>query len=276
VASCYVLRIARIGYQEALELQLRILERVRAAGAEDGVLLLLEHEPVVTIGRSGTARHLRVPREELARRGIALHETNRGGDITYHGPGQLVGYPILYLPEGRRDVHRFLRSIEEVLIRALRRFGIEAKRVAGYTGVWVEPSAEGGVRNAECGDERPARELLPAPHSADRTAKIAAIGVAFRRWTSHHGFALNVATDLSAFGLIVPCGIAECPVTSMQRLLGHAPERRAVEDALIAEFLREFAFASAEECPSAHALLARLPPPGAVRSNGAAFDSPSR
>lgn len=230
MATCHVLRIARIRYAEALELQLRVLERVRDAASADAALLLLEHEPVVTIGRSGTAAHLRVARDELARRGIEVHESNRGGDVTYHGPGQIVGYPIVHLPEERRDIHRFLRSLEGAILRALARYGLEGRRDPRYTGVWV-------------GD-----------------AKIAAIGVAFRRWTSHHGFALNVATDLSAFDLIVPCGIADRAVTSMQRLLGYTPERRDVEAALIEEFRREFGFAAAAECGSADDLLARLSP----------------
>ncbi|HUT37438.1 MAG TPA: lipoyl(octanoyl) transferase LipB [Planctomycetota bacterium] len=229
MAICHVLRIPRIGYLDALEVQLRLVERVRDSEAEDAALLLLEHEPVITIGRSGGPEHLRVPRDELARRGIELHETNRGGDVTYHGPGQIVGYPILHLPEGRRDIHRFLRSLEAVVIGALARFGIEGRRVAGYTGVWVGE------------------------------AKIAAIGVAFKRWTSHHGFALNVATDLAAFDLIVPCGIADRPVTSMERLLGRAPDRRAVEDALLGQFLREFGLDAADECSSEDQLLANLP-----------------
>ncbi len=228
LATCHVLRLDRISYARALALQLRVLELVQGARGEDAVLLLLEHDPVVTIGRSGKEGHLRVSREELARRGIEVHATNRGGDVTYHGPGQIVGYPILYLPEGRRDIHAFLRSLEAAIIAALARFGIQGQRAQGRTGVWV-------------GD-----------------AKIAAIGVAFKRWTSHHGFALNVTTDLSAFDLIVPCGIADRPVASMQRILGQAPERRAVEDALLAEFLREFGLNAADECHSPGHLLARL------------------
>ena len=226
--TCHVLRIERIRYLDALDLQLRILERVSGGEGEDAALLLLEHEPAVTLGRSGKQAHLRVSREELASRGIELHETNRGGDVTYHGPGQIVGYPIVHLPEGKRDIHGFLRSIEAVVIGALARFGIEGRRVAGYTGVWVGE------------------------------AKVAAIGVAFRRWTSHHGFALNVAPDLGAFGLIVPCGIADRAVTSMERILGHTPERRSVEDALVGAFLSEFGFDRAAESSSPDGLLARL------------------
>ncbi len=217
-------------YLDALALQLRIVERVEAARGGDAVLILVEHEPVITLGRSAKEGHLRVAPEELARRGIELHKSNRGGDITYHGPGQIVGYPILYLPEGRRDIHRFLRTLEGAIIGALATFGIHGLRVPGLTGVWVGE------------------------------AKIAAIGVAFRRWTSHHGFALNVTTDLAAFDLIVPCGIADRPVTSMAKLLGRAPPRAAVEDALVAAFCREFCLGPARECFSAAELLTAIAP----------------
>ena len=230
MATCHVLRLDRVGYQAALELQLSIVARFKAIETEDAALLLLDHDPVVTIGRRGTEDHLRVSPADLARRGVELYETNRGGDVTYHGPGQIVGYPILRLPEERRDVHRYLRSLEAVLIAALGRFGIQGRRVAGYTGVWV-------------GD-----------------AKVAAIGVAFSRWVAYHGFALNVTTDLSAFRLIVPCGIEDRPVTSMERLLGRPPERREVEDRLIEEFVREFGLDGARQCRSEEELLGGLQP----------------
>jgi lipoate-protein ligase B len=228
MATCHVVRIERIGYADGLALQHRILERLKATMSPDAALVLLEHDPVITIGRSGTEDHLRVSRAELARRGIELHESRRGGDITYHGPGQIVGYPIVHLAEDRRDVHRYLRSVEAVLMGALARFGIAGRRVAGYTGVWV-------------GD-----------------AKVAAIGVAFSRWTAHHGFALNVTTDLSAFGLIVPCGIDDKPVTSMAHILGASPRRTDVEDVLIAAFAAEFGFDEVSECASVDELPATL------------------
>ena len=226
--TCHVVRLGRIGYREALGLQLRIVERIKAAEPADAVLLLLEHHPVITIGRSGGAENLVASPEELARRGVQLVETSRGGDITYHGPGQLVGYPIVRLPEHARDVHRFLRNLEATLIGALGRFGIDGRRVPRYTGVWV-------------GDE-----------------KVAAIGVAFTRWVSYHGFALNVATDLAAFDLIVPCGIAGKRVTSMARLLGHAPDWAEVEAALVEEFVRHFGFDAARGCASADVALDAL------------------
>jgi len=220
MAICHVVRLGRIAYPEALELQLGIVGRLKAAEPGDAVLLLLEHEPVITIGRSGGADHLLASRDELACRGIALVDSGRGGDVTYHGPGQLVGYPLLRLPEHRRDVHRYLRDLEAVLIAALARFGIQGRRVAGYTGVWV-------------GEE-----------------KVAAIGVAFSRWVAYHGFALNVATDLAAFDLIVPCGIADKPVTSLERLLGRAAPWREVEAAVVEAFVHTFGFDAAHPCRS--------------------------
>jgi len=229
MATCHILRLDRISYQAALALQLRLVERLKATQATDGALLVLEHDPVITIGRSGGAEHLRVAVEELARRGIALHETGRGGDITYHGPGQVVGYPVLRLTQERRDVHRYLRSLEAVIIRALGQFGIEGRREPGYTGVWV-------------GD-----------------AKVAAVGVALTRWIAYHGFALNVATELDAFGLIVPCGLHDRPVTSMEKFLGgKTPARAAVEDALVEEFVGEFGFGAARECSTAEELAGAL------------------
>ncbi len=217
---CHVLRLGRIAYQAALDLQLRIVERLKESDTLDAVLLLLEHEQVVTLGRSADDANLRVPRDEFARRGIEVHESSRGGDVTYHGPGQIVGYPILRLAGKRRDIHRYLRTLEQVVIAVLGRYGLEGERLEGLTGVWV-----GG-------------------------AKAAAIGVAISRWVAYHGFALNVTTDLDAFRLIVPCGITDKPVTSMQNLLGRPLPLREVEDALIAEFTRAFDFDPAIEHPS--------------------------
>jgi lipoate-protein ligase B len=210
--ACHVLRLGRIAYQEALDLQHQIVERIKETETRDAVLLLLEHEAVVTLGRSADAANLLLSREEFARRGIELHESSRGGDVTYHGPGQIVGYPILRLAGARRDVHRYLRSVEQVIINVLARYGLQGRRVEGYTGVWVED------------------------------AKVAAIGVALTRWVTYHGFALNVATDLDAFRLIVPCGITDKPVTSLEKLLGRSVPLREVEDALAEEFVAEFGF----------------------------------
>jgi lipoate-protein ligase B len=182
-------------YAEVLELQ-RDLARARISGelAQD-LLLLVEHPPVVTLGRSAKEQHLVVPRELLAHRGVELFEVERGGDVTFHGPGQLVGYPIVDLRRHKQDLHWYLRQLEEALIRAVGRYGIAAGRNPRYTGVWT-----GG-------------------------RKIASIGVHARDWVTWHGFALNVTTDLSYFDLIVPCGIRSVTMTSVERELGsaHAP-----------------------------------------------------
>lgn len=225
---CHVLRLGRIAYQPALDLQLRLLDAMKESDTLDAVLVLLEHEPVVTLGRSADDGNLLIPREEFARRGVDLHESSRGGDVTYHGPGQIVGYPILRLAGPRRDVHRYLRTIEQVIIDVLAGYGLDGERVDGFTGVWV-----GG-------------------------AKVAAIGVAISRWVTYHGFALNVTTDLDAFRLIVPCGLTDKPVTSLQNLLGRALPLREVEDALIARFVAAFALDAAVEQSSVDACLAAL------------------
>jgi lipoate-protein ligase B len=196
-----VRRLGTIGYRDAWALQRRLL----AARGEDGIpdtLLLLEHPPVITLGRAGSTDHLLGGEEELEDRGVELVASDRGGDITFHGPGQIVGYAIVDLNARGRDLHRYLRDLEAVVIRALSEFGIRAGRTAGLTGVWV-------------GD-----------------AKVAAIGIRVSRWVTYHGFALNVDTDLSYFDLIVPCGLADRRVTSMEALLGRSVGREAVEIAL--------------------------------------------
>jgi lipoyl(octanoyl) transferase len=184
----------------------------RRRGEIPDQLLLLEHPPVITLGvkvRNDRSHVIATP-QRLAELGVELHETGRGGDVTYHGPGQVVGYPIIDLKPDRCDVHAYVRDLEEVMIRAARTFGIEAGRVAGLTGIWV---------GAE---------------------KLAAIGVRISRWVTSHGFAFNVNTDLSHFNLIVPCGITDRGVTSLQKLLGHPVSMAEVEDALAAAFLDVF------------------------------------
>jgi len=190
----------------------RALVEDRRAGRIDDTLLLLEHPHVLTLGVRGDGgrSHILATPEALAQRGIDVHETGRGGDITYHGPGQLVGYPILDLKPDRCDVHRYVRDLEEVLIRTAASYGVDAGRVDGLTGVWVGRD------------------------------KLAAIGVRIARWIASHGFALNVTTDLGYFDLIVPCGIPDRGVTSLARLLGRAVDLPEVEDRLVAHFSAVF------------------------------------
>jgi lipoyl(octanoyl) transferase len=190
--------LGRVPYGAALRLQdSLVLSRRRDECAD--TLLLLEHPPVVTLGRRGDREHVLLDRDQLRRRGIELHETGRGGDVTYHGPGQLVGYPVVRLPRERRDAHRYLRDLEQALIRTAESYGLAAHRKRGLTGVWV-------------GDE-----------------KLAAIGVRLNAgWITSHGFALNVSTDLADFETIVPCGITDRGVTSLARLNGGAPDLRDV------------------------------------------------
>lgn len=207
-----VRRLGRVEYEDGLAL-MQALARKRERGEGEDVLLLLEHPPVLTLGRAAKRENVLLGEKELAARGVELYETDRGGDVTYHGPGQLVGYPILDLKPDRCDLHRYVRDIEEAIIRALRTFDIEAGRITGLTGVWV-------------GDE-----------------KICAIGVRVSSgWITSHGFALNVTTDLSYFGAIVPCGITDRGVTSLARLLGaDTPDMATVCDAVASEFASVFA-----------------------------------
>lgn len=210
-----VRRLGRVDYQAGLDLQAALVED-RRAGRIGDTLLLLEHPPVITLGvktRQGP-QHIIASEDELARQGVTVHETGRGGDVTYHGPGQLVAYPIFDLKPNRCDVHKYVRDLEEVLIVALRTFGIEGTRVKGLSGVWVgEP---------------------------DRERKIAAIGVRISRWITSHGFALNIATNLQHFQLIVPCGIADRGVTSMDVELGRAASMADVEAAVVSAFSSTF------------------------------------
>ena len=191
--QCIVRDLGRMSYADALAIQHEIAgERKLGLGVDH--LLFVEHRHVVTLGRDGNETNVLASKETLRRAGIELHESDRGGDVTYHGPGQIVGYPIMDLREWKRDVGAFVRGIEQVLIDALAGFGIEARRIAKLTGVWV-------------GEE-------------EHAAKIAAIGVHLSRWVSTHGFALNVSTDLRYFSHIVPCGLTK-PVTSMAELGVH-------------------------------------------------------
>jgi lipoyl(octanoyl) transferase len=204
-------RLGRIEYADGVELQKALVQQ-RQAGEIDDTLLFVEHPPVITLGvkTRGNFANIRADADALAAQGVTVHETGRGGDVTFHGPGQLVGYPILDLKPDRQDVHRYVRDLEEVLIRTAADFGIEAGRIKGYSGAWV----------------------------GDR--KLAAIGVRISRWVTSHGFALNVTTDLSGFDLIVPCGITDRGVTSLSALLGRDVAMADVERSVIAHFTAVF------------------------------------
>lgn len=202
VSPIEVRRLGRLGYEETLALQEETRARVIAGAPEQ--LLLVEHPPVITLGRRGDVRHV------LERRAPVLR-VSRGGDVTYHGPGQLVGYPILDLNRRGRDIDRYLRALEDVLIAVARRFGLAARRQRGFTGVWLG------------------------------NAKLAAIGVGIRRWVTMHGFALNVADLRADFAAIVPCGLAGIRVTSLAEATGRCPTMADVEALVVDEFLRVFA-----------------------------------
>ncbi len=213
-AELVVVDLGRREYGGVLELQRGLVQRRLAGELDTDLLLLVEHEPVVTLGRGTRSTSLPLPVAELARRGVAVFEVERGGDVTYHGPGQLVGYPILDLERHRPDLHWYLRQLEAALIGALGRLGVPAGRHTGLTGVWT------------------------------RGRKIASIGVHVKRWVTLHGFALNVTTDLSAFDLIVPCGIPGVVMTSVERELGWEGDPvslwRATRDAVVDALGRVF------------------------------------
>ena len=206
-----VRRLGLVPYGDALALQKQLVEQ-RKAGAIPDQLLLLEHPPVITLGvkTRNDRSHVVATPDTLEAEGVEVFESGRGGDVTYHGPGQLVGYPIIDLQPDRCDVHRYVRDLEEVLIHAAALFGIASSRSPGLTGTWV----------------------------GDR--KLAAIGVRIARWVTSHGFALNVSTNLAHFGLIVPCGLTDKGVTSMVELVGRSVELQAVEDAVIQAFCTVF------------------------------------
>ena len=210
VRSLQVRRLGLVPYAEGLELQRALVEERRADRIPD-TLLLLQHPHVVTIGVKKEGRsHITATPERLSSLGVEVFETGRGGDVTYHGPGQLVGYPVVDLNPDRRDVHRYVRDLEEVMIRVCGDYGITAGRVKGFSGAWV-------------GD-----------------AKIGAIGVRISRWITSHGFAFNVTTDIDFFNLIVPCGIADRGVTSLAKQIGRTPPLAEVEDRVVTHFSQVF------------------------------------
>lgn len=209
-----------MSYAVALDYQRDVARRRITGEIPQDVLLLVEHPPVVTLGRSAREANLLCPPELLKARGVELFEVERGGDVTFHGPGQLVGYPIVDLKRHKRDLHWYLRQVEEALIVALREFGIAGERNTGYTGVWTQGR------------------------------KIASIGVHARDWVTWHGFALNVTTDLSYFDLIVPCGIQAVTMTSIEKETASAAvDSKAVEQAVVAGFASVFALDTADADP---------------------------
>lgn len=243
--ACWVVDLGLIQYGPAFDLQRRLVAARKAAAVPD-VLLLCEHPHVITLGRNGHQENLLASSHLLRQMGVEFHATDRGGDITYHGPGQIVGYPILNLAAIRRDVAWYVRQLEEAMIRATAEFGIEAGRKAGLTGVWVD--------------------VAPNGVNGQASEKLAAIGVHLSRWVTSHGFAYNVSTDLRYFDLIVPCGIPDKRATSLERLLGHAVSREEVAPRIVGHlgeiFGREMQFVSREtleevlqehETPVAHA-----------------------
>jgi lipoyl(octanoyl) transferase len=216
-----VVDLGVMAYGEALDLQ-RAVASARIAGQiADDVLLLVEHPPVVTLGRGTKPGHLVASAAQLQARGVELFEVERGGDVTFHGPGQLVGYPVMDLKEHRRDLHWYLRQVEEAIIQSMSTCGLGCVRNAGFTGVWTR----GVVADGE-----------------SRLRKIASIGVHARDWVTWHGFALNVTTDLSHFDLIVPCGISDVTMTTVERELGGSiPGHQTVRDAVVEAFGAVFA-----------------------------------
>jgi lipoate-protein ligase B len=211
----HVQRLGLVRYAEALELQTELRDR-RLAGEVGDTVLLLEHPDVVTFGRGASGEHARLSDEQLRARGYDVERVNRGGDVTWHGPGQLIGYPILDLAKRGRDVHVYLRELEGVLIDALADFGIAARRRDGYTGVWL-----------------------------DEASKIASIGVGVRRWVTLHGFALNVDCDLERFDVIVACGLTGVRMTSMREQLG-AVDRASVTDRVESHLRKRLASSGGE------------------------------
>ncbi|MFZ3217285.1 MAG: lipoyl(octanoyl) transferase LipB [Candidatus Acidiferrales bacterium] len=242
---CWLVNLGLLPYGPAWDLQ-RQLVQARKAGAIPDVLLFCEHPHVITLGRNGKREHLRANERLLAQMSVTFQDTDRGGDITYHGPGQIVGYPILDLSEHRRDVRWYVWQLEETMLRASADFGVAAARVAGRHGIWVQgPSGE---------------------------EKLAALGVHLSRWVTSHGFAYNVSTDLRYFDLIVPCGIADKRATSLDRVLDRAVRAEEVRPKLAAHFGELFeramlsvSHAELEEKLRIPALSARVvPTPGAV------------
>ena len=222
--SLLIVDLGLISYTDAYALQQRIVA-ARKSHAIDDVLLLCQHTHVLTLGRNGKRENLLASEHVLRQKGVEFHATNRGGDITYHGPGQIVGYPILDLSCIKQDVHFYVRTLEEVMIRTSADFGITAYRIPGKTGIWVDAA--------------------PAPVEE----KLAAIGVHISRWVTSHGFAFNVSTDLRYFDFIVPCGIADRKATSLEKLLNRSVTLDEVKPRLVHHFAELFCSRRAHDVP---------------------------
>jgi lipoyl(octanoyl) transferase len=230
--SCLIIDLGFIGYAEAFALQQHLVA-ARKAGAIEDVLLVCEHPHVITMGRNGKREHLLASDRVLQQKNVEFHPTDRGGDVTYHGPGQIVGYPILNLGGIRRDVGWYVRMLEETMIRASADFGITAGREPGKTGIWVGPTGCANSASSEA-----TSSSIGAPE------KLGAIGVHLSRWVTSHGFAYNVSTDLRYFDLIVPCGIADRKVTSLEKILSRRVDRTEAMSRLVTYFVEIFGLAA--------------------------------
>src|SRR5216684_2114439 len=239
--DCLTIDLGMIGYAEAYALQKRIVA-ARKAGAIEDVLLLCEHPPVITLGRSGKRENLLASEHVLRQKAVEFHPSDRGGDITYHGPGQIVGYPILNLGAIRRDVVWYVRTLEEAMIRATADLGIAARREPGKTGIWVDAD--------EVADRSKRDSSLALGMTDQRAEKLAAIGIHISRWVTSHGFAYNVATDLRYFELIVPCGIANRKATSLEKLLGRRVSLEEIRPLLAKQVCEVFGLTVRSEEPA--------------------------
>ena len=239
MSTLTVYRLGRVEYEDGLQL-MKLFGEARRQELCGDVLLLLEHPPVLTLGRAAKRFNIVASDEQLAAEGVQIFETDRGGDVTYHGPGQLVGYPIFLLPEHRHDVRRYVRDVEQCVIRTLAEYGITSGTIPKWPGVWIGQEDSPDAR------------------------KIAAIGVHLARWLTSHGFALNVNTHLPHFNLIVPCGIREAGVTSLQRELGHSVPLAEVEDKVARHFTEVFELQPVEPKPLTRTVSVTL-----VRGQGA-------
>jgi lipoyl(octanoyl) transferase len=246
-APCLAVDLGPIGYSEAYQLQQSLVAALKASNSvvssftghqlpfTSHVLLLCEHPHVITLGRNGKREHLLASEHVLRQKGVEFQVSDRGGDITYHGPGQIVGYPILNLAAIRRDVGWYVRMLEETMIRATGDFGIAAHRESGRTGIWVA-GRMGKKDSPQRAQRTPSEEEIRAEDHASPAEKLGAIGVHLSRWVTSHGFAYNVSTDLRYFDLIVPCGINDRKATSLEKILGQPVDRKEITAGLIKHF----------------------------------------